>query len=186
MTTSSILAKTAGKIIEQALRDARIVAVEQPIQDIDNQRGLDALNNVAKYWQTQDINLWLEDQGVLPLIVGQARYLLGPNGAESANADDFFNTTLGAAQVAADTAITVASSANMTAAPNILSTDPTTSVQDWTAINSATLAVSSGLLITNVSSTAGGADYTLPVTVGQTYRVRFGFTLGTSSSCAFS
>jgi hypothetical protein len=186
MTTSSILAKTAGKIIEQALRDARIVAVEQPIQDIDNQRGLDALNNVAKYWQTQDINLWLEDQGVLPLIVGQARYLLGPNGAESANADDFFNTTLGAAQVAADTAITVASSTNMTAAPNILSTDPTTSVQDWTAINSATLAVSSGLLITNVSSTAGGADYTLPVTVGQTYRVRFGFTLGTSSSCAFS
>ena len=82
MTTSSILAKTAGKIIEQALRDARIVAVEQPIQDIDNQRGLDALNNVAKYWQTQDINLWLEDQGVLPLIVGQARYLLGPNGTQ--------------------------------------------------------------------------------------------------------
>jgi hypothetical protein len=184
MTT--VFAKTAGKLIEEALRDARLIAVEQPVQDIDNKRGLDSLNNVAKYWQNQDINLWLEDQGVLPLVAGQARYLLGPNGAECANADNFFNTTLGADQVATDTAITVASTTNMVAAPDILLTDPTVSTQDWTAINSATLSTSSGLVITNVSSTAGGADYSLAVTPGKTYRVRFGFTLGTSSSVAFS
>lgn len=186
MTVSAVLTKTAGQLIEQALRDARIIPVEQTVQNIDNQRGIDSLNNIAKYWQTQDINLWLEDQGVLPLVVGKARYLLGPDGDESANVDDFFNTTLGAAQVTSDTAITVASSTNMTAAINILPTDPTTSTQDWTAIGAATLSVSSGLVITNVGGVAGGADYILPATVGQTYRVRFGFTLGTSVSCAFS
>ena len=184
MTT--VFTKTAGKIIEEALRDARIIAAEQPIQDIDNERGLDALNNITKHWQTQDINLWLEDLGVLPLNVGQARYLLGPNGAECANSDNFYNTTLGADQVITDTLITVASSTNMVAAPDILTTDPTDSTQDWTAINSATLAVSSGLLITNVGATQGGADYTLAVTVGQTYRVRFDYTKGTSAGCDFS
>jgi hypothetical protein len=183
---ATVLDKTAGKIIEEALRDARIIAAEQPIQDIDNERGIDALNNIAKHWQTQDINLWLEDLAVLPLNVGQARYLLGPNGAECANSDNFFNTTLGADQVITDTLITVASSTNMVAAPDILSTDPTDSTQDWTAINSATLAVSSGLLITNVGATQGGADYTLAVTVGQTYRVRFDYTKGTSAGCDFS
>ena len=126
---SRVLTKTSGKIIEEALRDARIIPVEQPVQDIDYERGIDALNNIAKYWQTQDINLWLEDLAVLPLNVGQARYLLGPNGAECANTDDFFNTTLGADQVATDTAITVASTTDMVAAPNILTTDPTASTR---------------------------------------------------------
>ena len=75
----------------------------------------------------------------------------------------------------------------MVAAPNILSTDPTSSTQDWAAINSATLAAAaSGLTSTNVGSTAGGADISLDVTVGETYRVRFDYTLGTSSACDFS
>lgn len=185
MTTSRIFTKTVGKIVEEALRDARLIAVEQPIQDIDNQRGIDSANNVSKAWQAQDINLWLEDLAVLPLNVGQAKYLLGPDGAECANSDNFFNTTLNAAQVATDTVITVTSSTNMVAAPDILTTDVTTSTQDWTATGGATLSISSGLVITNVGGVAGGATFELDVTVGQTYRVRFGYTLGTSVSCVF-
>ena len=187
MTTSRVFTKNVGKIIEEALRDARIIPVEQPVLGIDFSRGLDALNNIAKHWQTQDINLWLKEEAVLPLNVGQSKYLLGPNGDECANADEFFNTTLGAAHVVTDTVITVTSSTNMIAAANILTTDPTLSTQDWTAINSATLsASSSGLLITNVASTAGGADFSLETTIGQTYQVRFDYTLGTSVSCDFS
>lgn len=186
MTRSAIFTKTVGQILEQALRDSRVIPVEQPVQAIDNQRGIDALNNIAKFWQSQDINLWLEDLAVLPLNVGQARYLLGPDGAECGNSSEFFNTTLNAAQVATDTAITVTSSEDMVEAPDILETDVTTSIQDWTAINSATLSVSSGILITNVGGLAGGADFTLDTTVGETYRVRFGYTLGTSVSCVFS
>jgi len=187
MTRSRVLTKNVGKIIEEALRDARIIPVEQPIQGIDFDRGLDSLNNVAKHWQTQDINLWLKEEAVLPLNVGQAKYLLGPDGDECANADEFFTTTLNANQVATDTVITVTSTTDMIAAPNILTTDPTLSTQDWTAINSATLSASaSGLLITNVGATAGGADFSLETTIGQTYRVRFDYTLGTSVSCVFS
>ena len=95
MTTSSIFTKTAGGIIEEALRDGRIIPVEQPVQAIDNKRGLDALNNVAKYWQTQAINLWKQEQAIIPLVVDQQRYLLGPatGDDEASDSDDFFNTT---------------------------------------------------------------------------------------------
>jgi hypothetical protein len=186
MSTSRVFTKNVGEIIEESLRDARIIAVEQPVLGIDFSRGLTALNNIAKFWQNQDINLWLMEEAVLPLVTDQRKYVLGPNGAECANADVFFNTTSGAAHVTNDTVITVTSSANMVAAVDILTADPTDSTQDWDAINSATLSVSSGLVVTNVSSTAGGADYDLEATIGQTYRVRFDYTLGTSSSCAFS
>lgn len=186
MTRSAVSTKTVGDIIKEALRDSRVIPVEQPVQAIDNERGIDALNNIAKTWQAQDINLWLEDLAVLPLNVGQARYLLGPSGAECGNSSDFFDTTLNAAQVATDTAITVTSSEDMVEAPDILTTDVTTSIQDWTAINDATLSVSSGILITNVGGLAGGADFSLTTTPGVTYRVRFGYTLGTSVSCVFS
>jgi hypothetical protein len=186
MATSRVLTKNAGKIIEEALRDSRIIPAEQPVQGVDYERGLDSLNNIAKFWQTQDINLWLKEEALLPLVTGQQKYLLGPNGAECADANLSFNTTLTAALVATDTVVTVASSADMVAAPNILTSDPTDSVQDWSAINSATLSVSSGLVITNVAATAGGADYSLATTAGETYRVRFNFTLGTSTSVKFS
>lgn len=186
MATSAVFTKTAGEIITQALRDSRIIPVEQSVQAIDFARGIEALNNIATEWQSQDINLWLTDHAVLPLVTDQRKYLLGPGGDECANEDNFFSTTLGANQVASDTAITVVSTTDMVAAPNILVTDPTASTQDWTAINSATLSISGGLVITNVGATAGGADFSLTTTIGQTYRVRFGYTLGTSSSCTFS
>ena len=68
MTTSRVFTKNAGKIIEEALRDSRIIAVQQPVNGSDFERGLDALNNIAKHWQTQDINLWLKEEAILPLI----------------------------------------------------------------------------------------------------------------------
>ena len=79
MTTSRVFTKNAGKIIEEALRDSRIIAVQQPVNGSDFERGLDALNNIAKHWQTQDINLWLKEEAILPLITSQAKYLLGPS-----------------------------------------------------------------------------------------------------------
>lgn len=186
MATSAIFTKTVGKIVEEALRDARIIPVEQPVNNADYQRGIDALNNIVTHWQTQDINLWLKAEAVLPLVAGQRKYSLGVGGDECADADTFFNTTLTAAYGAADVNVTVASTTGMVSAPNILATDPTGSTQDWVAINSATLAVASGLRITNVGATQGGADYALTTTVGQTYRVRGAFTLGTSVSCVLS
>ena len=96
MTTSKILLKTAGEIIAEALRDARIIPAEQPIQDVDYQNGLDSLNNVSKYWQTKGQHLWLIERAVLPLNVGQEVYELGPDGDPCGYRDSFFDTTLGA------------------------------------------------------------------------------------------
>lgn len=186
MATSKVYTKTAGEIIEEALRDAKIIPAEQPVSPVDYQNGLDSLNNVSKYWQTKGIHLWLQERCVLPLNVGQRVYSLGPSGDPCGYEDSFYSTTLGAAAAASDTTITVASSTGMVAAPDILTSSPVVSTQDWTSVNSGVLSVSSGLVITNSGANDGGADYSLAATIGQTYRVRFTYTKGTSAGCVFS
>ena len=78
MTTSAVFTKTVGTVIEQALRKARLIAVEQPVRGIDYQRGKEALNNIASHRQNHDINLWLEREAVLPLVPNQQEYDLAP------------------------------------------------------------------------------------------------------------
>jgi len=184
--SSPTLTFSAGDAVRGALRDARIIPSEQPIQNVDLQTGLNALNVVIKHWQAQGIHLWSETEAIVPLIKGQRKYQLGPGGDEVAEADTFVNTTLTANQVATDTTLTLASTTGMAGATNILTTDVTTSTQDWTAINSAVLSISSGLLINNGSTVAGGAERTLTTTPGVTYRVRFGYTKGSSISAVFT
>lgn len=185
MTTSKVYTRTAGQIIEEALRDARIIPAEQPIEAVDYENGLDALNNVSKFWQTKGIHLWLEERAVLPLNVGQEVYELGPDGDPCGYEDSFFETLVDTAAVTGATSLVVESTEGMVAAPDILDSDPTDSTQDWTATN-ANLSISSGLRVTNSGAASGSATYELEATVGQTYRVRFGFTLGTSVSATVS
>jgi hypothetical protein len=172
-------------LITGALRKARIIPAEQPIQAIDLQTGLTALNLVIKHWQAQGIHLWSETEAIIPLVTGQRKYLLGPGGAEIAEANTFVNTTLTADHIATDTVIALADTTGMEGAPDILESDVTTSTQDWTATNSAVLTVSSGINIENGAASTGGAEYELEVTAGETYRVNFGYTKGSSVSATF-
>jgi len=158
-----------------------VIPVEQPINPIDYERGLDALNSVVEDWQNDDINLWLEETAVLPLVTGQAKYLLGPDGDDAGT--DLLNTSLTVAAASGETGLSVGSTASMVASPDILGVDPATTPGEWTATNNA--ALSSGLTITNAGGD-GGAHYTLETTAGMTYRVRFSFILGTSPSCVVS
>ena len=114
MATSSIFTKTVGKIIQEALRDARIIPAEQTVQPIDNDRGLDALNNIAVAWQSQGINLWKQAQAIIPLVTNQRQYNLGPADTddECADVEDFFNTTTDAAELTGQTVISVTSTTN--------------------------------------------------------------------------
>lgn len=185
MTASKIYTQTAGELIEGALKDARIIPAQQPIKAIDYENGLKSLNKVSKYWQTKGAHLWLIERAILPMNVGQMVYELGPNGDPCGYADSFYTTSLGANAALAATALTVDDSTGMVEAPDILDSDPTDSTQDWTATLSA-LSISSGLRVTNSGAAAGSATYELDATVGQTYRVRFGFTLGTSVSATIS
>jgi len=186
MATSRIYSRTAGEIIEEALRDAKIIPAEQPVQAVDYENGLDSLNNVSKFWQTKGIHLWLQERAVLPLVTGQKVYELGPDGDPCGYEDGFYSTELDAAAVATDTTLTVDSTTGMVEAPDILTSSAVTSTQDWTSVNSGVLTVSSGIVITNSGANDGGADYSLDATVGVTYRVRFTYTKGTSAGCVFS
>ena len=56
--------QTAGQLITNALRDARIIAAEQPVEAIDLANGLQAINMVIKHWQAQGVHLWSETQAV--------------------------------------------------------------------------------------------------------------------------
>lgn len=184
--TTAVFSFTANDAVTQALRKARIIPAEQPIQNVDLQTGLTALNVVIKHWQAQGIHLWTETEGIIPLVTGQRKYQLGPDGDEVAEADTFVDTTLTVAAIATDTVLTVADTTGMEGAPDILESDVTTSTQDWTAINSAILTVSSGINIENGAAVAGGAEFTLDVTAGETYRVSFGYTLGSSAGALFT
>lgn len=186
MTISREYVRTAGQLIEEALRDAKIIPAEQPVQAFDYENGLDSLNNISKNLQAEGIHLWLLERAVLPLNEGQKVYELGPDGDPCGYEETFFNTTLDAAAAVSATTLTVATTEGMEAAPGILESSPVVSTQDWTSVNSGVLTVSSGLVITNSGANDGGADYPLAATVGQTYRVRFTYEKGTSAGCVFS
>jgi hypothetical protein len=75
----------------------------------------------------------------------------------------------------------------MAGAIGILASTPVTSTQDWTAINSATLAVVGGKIeVTNGAAVAGGAEYSLTTVACVTYQVDFEYTQGTSASADFT
>lgn len=185
--TTPILSTTAREIINSAYRAAGITPAQQAIKSFEVQRGLETLNLIIKHWQAQDIHLWSETEGIIPLVKGQRLYKLGPDGDEIAESQSFFFTNLEVDQVTTDTVLSVFDVSGFVLPSSILSFSPTDSTQDWTAINSATLA-SDGttLTITNGAAIAGGAEYTLDTTIGQEYIIEFDYTLGTSSSATFS
>lgn len=186
MAISRTYSRTAGQIITEALRDAKIIPAEQPVSAADYANGLNSLNNVSKFWQTKGLHLWLMERGILPLNVGQKVYSLGPDGDPCAYEDTFFDTTISTSAIAGEVDLVVTSTVGMEAAPGILESSPVVSTQGWTSVNSGVLTASGGVLITNSGANNGGADYSLPATVGQTYRVRYGYTKGTSAGCVFS
>lgn len=135
MSASYVLTKTVGKLIEESLRSARLVAVEQSVQNIDYQRGLAALNEIIKNWQTDGVHLWALERVVLPLVKDQKSYILGPSGAKCGTEDTFYTTTLSAAEAPGQTELSVTSTTNMTAADKIgIELDDGT--RQWTTIAS--------------------------------------------------
>jgi hypothetical protein len=135
MTASFTLSKTAGTIVEEALRDARIIPNEQPVQNVDYQNGLTAMNNVLKWWQTQGIHLWRIKRAVLPLTTGTKYYSLGPTGDKCGEEDSFYQTTLSAAEASGQTTLSVSSTTGMAASSQIgIELDDGT--MQWTTISS--------------------------------------------------
>lgn len=194
--SNEVYTQTAGQLITQALRDARIVDPEQPVNSVDFQNGLDAISAVIKHWQTQGIHLWSETEAVLPLVTNQRKYLLGPGGDDIAVASTFFNTTLLSAIVATDTIIPVTAttglnedgqSLTMAGAPGLLLTSPVTSTQDWTITDGVLALDPLGLLIINAGGVnAAIATFDLDTTPGDKYLVEFSYIEVSAVTATFS
>lgn len=184
---TNVLTATADDIVSGALRLIGEVDAGQSISASDMQDGLQALNYLVKSWQAQGLHLWTKTEGILFLDKGKMDYKLGPSGDECGNADDFVNTELATAGVLNDRTLTLDSTAGMDGASDILSSDPSESIQGWTAVGGTIAIVATSLVVSNAASTAGEAERTITgLTPGRTYRVVAGFTKGSSVSVAYS
>lgn len=178
---AEILNMSFREIIRAALRDAQIIPVEQAVEPVDLENGIERINIILKQLQSQGLHLWTKTEAIIPLNKGQRMYTLGPDGDEIANDRDFFNNALAADQVATDTVLTLIDTDNIDGAADIFLVDPVLSTANWEAGNDAILSVTDQkLTLTNGSALAGFADLTLDTNPGDTYIVTVGFELGTS------
>lgn len=184
---TDVLTATARDIVNGALRLIGEVDANQSADASQTQDGLEALNYLVKSWQAQGLHLWTKTEGVLFLDEGKTDYKLGPTGDEAGDADDFVNTELAVAGVAADRTLTLDSTTGMEGASDILSSDPSESTQGWTAVGGTIAIVATSLVVSNAAAAAGEAERTITdLTVGRTYRVISGFTKGLSPSVTYS
>lgn len=184
---SEILTTTARDIVVGALRLIGEIDANQSPENNEIQDGLEALNYLVKSWQAQGLHLWTKTEGVLFLDVGKTDYLLGPAGDEATNDDDFIGTELSIAGVSTDRTINVDSTAGMSGADDILTSDPSESTQGWTVVGGTLAIVATSLVVSNAAAVAGEVERTITgLTVGRTYRVISGFTKGSSVSVTYS
>lgn len=183
---SAVLESTANQIILAALLDSGIIRPDQVPSADDTATALARLNSLTKRWQAQGHHLWAQTEGIVFTDQGKESYLLGPSGDEATTADDFIGTTTTAALAALATAVTVADTTGMLGAAELITIDPI-STQFWTATDATVTDTGNVITLTNSGAAAGFADFDLTCTVGETYRVRNGYTVGTGTEgAAFS
>ena len=75
----------------------------------------DAMNAMAKHWQTDGINIWTMGEGILFQQLEQVRYVLGSGSADNAT-ESFVQTTISADEALGQTTISITDTSDMTAA----------------------------------------------------------------------
>lgn len=137
------LSRSALDIITTGLSICGAVDVDQPLENIDLQTGLAALNNLVKFYQTQTLHLWKKTEGLVFLDVGKTDYKLGPAGDEACDFDDFVESTLSAAEASGQTVLSITSTTGM-AASDVIGIKLDDGTRQWTTIAS----VDSSILVT--------------------------------------
>ncbi len=188
MTQKAVLEVTASQIVRKALRLITQIDANQPSASAnDIEDALESLNFMIKSMQSQGLHLWTKTEGIVFLQVGKTDYLLGPNGDEVANLDDFVPASLATDASATDTILTLDSTVGIEGADNVLSSDPTDSTQDWTVVNGTISSDGDILTVANSGGNAGEAEFTFDdLIVDRTYTVVTDFTLSSSPSVTYS
>ncbi len=183
MTSKAVYTKTSIEIIKRALRLIRVADAELPIEAIERNNGLDALNGFVKFLQTEGFNLWRETEALIPLQAGKQSYSLGPNGDHAFDVDDFIDSKLSVDALTGDALISLDSTSGLVASQNILTSDPARSTQGWSVVDGTVSADSNGLELKNVLQ--GYADQSLKTVVGTTYILQCDYVRGTDSGADF-
>lgn len=157
--------KTAGDVIEEALRAATITGSQMPVEQNDFNKGFTAMNDVLKLWQTKQIHLWSETEALLPLNKNQQKYNLGVGGDPCFT--DYVYTTVAAANSGVSVLVP-ATTAGMTVGDKI-GIELSTGVRQWTTItilSPFTIAVP-----LSASVLAGATVYTYTTGIDQPIRI---------------
>lgn len=72
--------QTAQEIITDALAELGVAEDEEPLQAIDLERGLRALNRMLKAWQADGVMAWTYAEGSVTLTQGDVDYVFGTGG----------------------------------------------------------------------------------------------------------
>ena len=137
-------------IIKYALRLVNQTS-ETPPNDESEYAAL-TLNAMIKEWVARGVKLWKTEEAIIFTTVGQESYQLGPSGDEACLVSDYVATTLSADEAAAQTILSVTSSAGMAAADVIGITLDADTI-DWTTI----VSVDSATQITVTDALTGAA-----------------------------
>lgn len=78
VSDSTDFSETAQQLIVDAMAELGIAEDEEPLQQVDLEKGLRALNRMLKAWQADGVMIWTLDEGTLTLAQGQAEYSFGP------------------------------------------------------------------------------------------------------------
>lgn len=81
VSNSTDFHETAQQIIIDALGELGIANDEEPLEAVDLQKGLRALNRMFKAWQADGVMVWTLSSGTLSLVQGQEAYTFGAGGA---------------------------------------------------------------------------------------------------------
>ena len=109
---------TAKQVIDSAFSKIGVKVAEQELEAFEFADGKLYLNMMIKAMGAQGLHLWTKDEGILFLDAGKSDYLLGPQGDEACQLDDFAGTTSTTDHIATDTVITVTDTTNMLAGDN--------------------------------------------------------------------
>lgn len=112
------LKRDRNNIIESALRKIGALAADEPPTAADILDGAEALDDMVKNWQASGAHLWTENDAVLFVQPGQAKYQLGGTTTDHAT-ESFTDTTLSADAATSDTVITLTSTAGLLVADKI-------------------------------------------------------------------
>lgn len=130
------MSKTALDVIKKALRIIKVLDANQPMQAIDRNTALEALNDVCYHLPSQYNHLWTQTQGIILMTKGKQFYKMGLTGDRAVNRDELIVTATDSSALSGATSIALTSAAGI-ASGDFFGIMLSTGVMQWTTVNGA-------------------------------------------------